>query len=81
MFHDLFRRYYWDFVDIHWLIWIEIYVLSLSVIESKSIVMKYNYVIHLKHSLILMLKVLFASQQSSVVLKQITVLYGKQYVQ
>ena len=57
------------------------YVLSLSVIESKSIVMKYNYVIHLKHSLILMLKVLFASQQSSVVLKQITVLYGKQYIQ
>ena len=45
-------------------------VLSLSVIECKSIVMKYNYVMHLKHGLILMLKALFTSQQTSVVLSK-----------
>ena len=41
----------------------------LSVIACKSIVMKQEYVLNLKHGLILMLKVLFTSQQTSVLFK------------
>ena len=41
----------------------------LSVIECKSIVMKWEYVMNLKHGLILMLKVLFTSQQTSFLFK------------
>ena len=54
MFLDLIRRFYWYFADIHGLFGLKyIFVLSLSVIKYKSIVIKWT-VMHLKNSLVVM---------------------------